>query len=749
MSEDSMTRLLKILVRPWKVAREAVSENDVRENVRFYRDLGLNVIPLPWGSKGPPPFEWLEYQKRMATDEELRRWFWETISPNNIAIVNGSISGNLVTIDLDNKVNPQTRKRQLGGEVYDKIFKNMKTLKAKTGSGCYHIRLRTQYIQRTAKFSELGVEILGEGSYSVAPPSLHPNGGRYELIDRSPILEFEGDFEAWLVGELRKHGLKFSYEPKEVDINKLLLGVEEGERNVSAIRVATWYRIKGLSEDICLEKLVEWNQKNTPPLPESELEAVVRSAYRPEVPYNYRFVEEEPEQTLTPEIRRFLEDPDLHDNIKAILDTLIVGEKDLKMLLVYVGLGAAIFDKPSGVIAVDVLGSGKSFIQGVIATVFPKSRVHQPTSFSQKAVLYLTENFEGKIVRVDELYGEEEGMPYIRIWMTEGRLEHWVADPETKEVRKQKVEGCPVFFTSTTKEPEEQYASRNYIVSIDTSKLQTRSIHELQSLHEILPEEAFEEEEERVSFLTDVLLYLMQNSHQVLIPFKFNFPHEAPRTRRDRVRFTKLIQSVTNLHQLQRKRVAIGNTTYLVADLKDFELAKKILKSYLLSTQVSLDKYCLKILEFISIWGEDPFTLTELHEGVGGEKFCHRNTLGAKLKHLVQQGYFEILHERGERGSYQYQATPQGLSFEPYIDITITDDGSWALSYYEHLDDPAVLKEFKQKVFERMEEDQKEFRESEGSESTVQERVAGIKGRKKLEELSLMDSEVVGRRNEK
>ena len=65
-----------------------------------YLKAGYSVIPIKAdGSKAPDLPTWAEYQKRLATMEELRRWFAD---PNRgIGIVCGQISGNLEVIDFD------------------------------------------------------------------------------------------------------------------------------------------------------------------------------------------------------------------------------------------------------------------------------------------------------------------------------------------------------------------------------------------------------------------------------------------------------------------------------------------------------------------------------------------------------------------------------------------------------------------------------------------------------------------------
>jgi hypothetical protein len=63
--------------------------------------------------------------------------------------------------------------------------------------------------------------------------------------------------------------------------------VEPGYRNNCAIRLASDFRLLGLTEDEAKEKMLEWNERNGIDLPLDELQNVVRSAYQHRFPYRY------------------------------------------------------------------------------------------------------------------------------------------------------------------------------------------------------------------------------------------------------------------------------------------------------------------------------------------------------------------------------------------------------------------------------------------------------------------------------
>jgi len=658
--------------------------DQIEKFIKFYRSQNLNIIPIRYRDKVPIG-EWKRYQSEVVSEEEIQRIFLSGAAVN-LGVVCGAISGNLVVIDFDDR------------STYRKYFSwaEKETFVVETGKGV-HVYFKTDYPVRGFKIQELNIDVKGEGGYIVAPPSIHPSGREYRALSNLPITSWSGDFKQELYERLKIKG-----EPEEVDINKLLDGVDEGERDETAIRVATWYRGQGLTEEQAARTLKEWNRKNRPPLDEQQLLKCVKSAFKPKEPYAYNFKAMELKQELTSEIESFLRDPNLHQNIRDILDFRIFGESNLKMLYYYISIGAAITKTPFGVIVVDVLGTGKSYGQRELLKVLPSERVDQPTSISDRVVNYLGSRFQGRIVRIDEIYKkaseekeEDQGLPYIRMWMSEGRLEHWVTDPETRKEIKIVSDGCPLFLTSTTYEVGEQYGSRNYIAHVDTSQEQTKGIHRQQATFDAIPEVLFEHERKQMMLLTQVSRWLMQNPKEVLIPFDFSFPSAEPRQRRERPKFTHLVKCVANVHQLQRKEGEIEGIKHIVAEPRDFEIAMVVYRDFLKSSMSTLDKYDLKILEAMSMEPERQWKIKELHAEVR-ESIRSEATVRKKLRNLSRQGYVALEQEENRARSYLYQLTSRATELQAELDIRILDERSWLLDLYDRLskgEDPQKLRE--------------------------------------------------------
>lgn len=696
---------------------------EILRAVKDYLDEGLSVIPGNPETKQPVG-KWKEYQQRQMTLQEAEEKFDSLGIRMNVIVVCGFpkiIDGKtwyLFVIDFDDK------------KLYEKWPETLKdTRTSETGKGI-HCWYYVSVPPPNRKLKELGVllDLQGVGAYIVAPPSWHEGKQkRYQWKPGKPdeIMKLDKDMERFVFDWIEENKLvqKSSMNAwkklqKVHDIDKLLAGVEKGERDFAAIRVASWYCQAGLIREEALTKLYRWDLKNKPPMqtdsdePVNVLEIKVNSAYDNE--YGYRFtrdmtpLDKEGVQELTPELKAFLERPDLHDAIIIILDTVIIGETSLKALHFYVGIGTAFLKTPFGIIIIDIFGSGKSYTQRNMASIFPASRVEQPTSLTMKVVNYLSENFKGRILRIDELFGEEEGMPYIRIWMTEARLEHWVTDRDTWKEKKIISEGCPVFFTSTTKPVEDQYGSRNWITCIDTSKEQTLEIHNFDFKHDALPENVFIEETDQRAFLTKLITWIMQNAKPVLIPLHFTFPL-LPRARRDRQQFKQLIMCVANVFQLQRKKKTFGGKEYVVAQKEDFDLALKIASPFIFQTMKTLDKYAMAIVKWAQGRNVDEnFSIGDFWKEYQEKEAVSYGTIWERFKKLRNAGYIEPIDDIVSGRKTYYQLTDMGRQKISVV-IELVDDGQWLLDAYDHLDDPKVKLSTFQRFEEILREDKEKF----------------------------------------
>ncbi len=64
-----------------------------------YRELGFSVIPVNSKNKTGCAFPWKPFQTRLATCDEIKKW-WDEYPNHGVAIITGEVSG-IIVLDLD------------------------------------------------------------------------------------------------------------------------------------------------------------------------------------------------------------------------------------------------------------------------------------------------------------------------------------------------------------------------------------------------------------------------------------------------------------------------------------------------------------------------------------------------------------------------------------------------------------------------------------------------------------------------
>lgn len=231
--------------------------------VNEYIDSGWSILPVKPDEKRPYMTNWLQYTRTRPGKQLVNNWF-NNLSGAGVGLVTGKISG-VVVLDVENWCPTPV----------DELLKKYPTnMIAKSGGGGVH--LFYSYPQNVGKISNRvgifeGADLRADGGFLVLPPTMHPSGNRYEWIKRG----IPGAFPmAFLDLESR------SATSNEGWITEALRGVSEGGRNDTCARLAGYFFKKGLNSDIVEALLMEWNEKNDPPLPVSEVRTTIKSIER-------------------------------------------------------------------------------------------------------------------------------------------------------------------------------------------------------------------------------------------------------------------------------------------------------------------------------------------------------------------------------------------------------------------------------------------------------------------------------------
>lgn len=145
---------------------------------------------------------------------------------------------------------------------------------------------------------QVEIDIQGKGAQVCAPTFTHPKTGRKSVfLNNFEPLVWKGDLRFDILTMLQERlKIKLNYEAETVNITDLLTGpIQEGNRDNAAIKVATWFRTKHPDDkDEVTKLMLEWNKDTCqPPLDENVIYDKVNSAFAPEKPYGWKFIEKE------------------------------------------------------------------------------------------------------------------------------------------------------------------------------------------------------------------------------------------------------------------------------------------------------------------------------------------------------------------------------------------------------------------------------------------------------------------------
>jgi len=205
-----------------------------------------------------------------ADPAQVARW-WSMWPEANIGIVCGAVSG-LVVLDVDGSEGEESLKALEAA-----IGPLPETVEALTGKGRHlYFAHPGVEIRPSAGVLGPGMDVRGDDSYVVGPPSLHYTGRRYEW----EVAHHPDDMDPAALPEAWVLKLKAD-KPKKARTTDPGETIPEGRRNDTLTSKAGSMRRAGFSADEILAALLTMNeQRCDPPLEIREVETIARSVAR-------------------------------------------------------------------------------------------------------------------------------------------------------------------------------------------------------------------------------------------------------------------------------------------------------------------------------------------------------------------------------------------------------------------------------------------------------------------------------------
>ena len=251
--------------------------NELKEAALNYAKIGLAVFPLIPRDKKPLT----ENGFKNATTDPGKIEDWWTIHPDaNIGIATGQMSNGVCAIDMD----VDTDEGKDGYHAFTRwCDENYLMLPDSwlsiTGRGGYHLFYRSTF-PVPSKIGWLeDVDIRADGAYIVAPPSVHPNGTRYEweqAPDEYEIITTDDIDVEYVFNSVIANNKMDKSEPLKVpDV------IPKGHRDEFMFKLACKYQSMGMSDEVMLIALKKENElRCKPPLTEKEIIKKVEQAQK-------------------------------------------------------------------------------------------------------------------------------------------------------------------------------------------------------------------------------------------------------------------------------------------------------------------------------------------------------------------------------------------------------------------------------------------------------------------------------------
>ena len=232
------------------------------------RDCGRDI------GKHPRTFDGLK--SATIDPEQIRQW-WRTWPDANIGIRCGAAAG-IIVIDIDTKHNGWENADALAAK--HGAFPDTLAVETGTGGGHLYFAHPGGIVRPSVGKLAPGIDVRGDGSYIVAPPSLHASGKQYEWIHPLEVTE-PARIPLWLIrliAETQPPTTRTTTAGAAIpgDGGPIL----EGERDKRLASLSGAMRRQGATGAEILTALEAINGRCVPPLPQAQLEKIANSIAR-------------------------------------------------------------------------------------------------------------------------------------------------------------------------------------------------------------------------------------------------------------------------------------------------------------------------------------------------------------------------------------------------------------------------------------------------------------------------------------
>ena len=242
----------------------------------WYCEHGFGIFPIHPRTKKPAMVNGMN---DWFNDPYSARDYWLKHPDHNIGGVCGTPSHGLLVLDLDVSKGKDGRATL---KEWERVHGELpETAEAITGSGGRHLLFRTDRTNiRPSVNATLGVDVRCDGSYIVLPPSIHPNGERYEWwADPADVPIAVADANVYdFLDHVQRNGGTDEDKP-QTDGFELPEVIKMGERDDTLYRYGCSLRTRGERDDVIQAMVEKANRDHCEKaLSQRDIDRIVRQA---------------------------------------------------------------------------------------------------------------------------------------------------------------------------------------------------------------------------------------------------------------------------------------------------------------------------------------------------------------------------------------------------------------------------------------------------------------------------------------
>lgn len=360
----------------------------------------------------------------------------------------------------------------------------------------------------------------------------------------------------------------------------------------------------------------------------------------------------------------FAHNPRILESIQKDLNIAHVGDDKNKILATILLASSKRKGHEQGVIIQKQSSAGGSNLQNTCLEYFDDKIV-----LTRMTAAYIDRSgtdYTGKILAIGELSGFDSSSSSLRQKLSEVKSQLATTDRDEKGKITTNIlltEGRPTFITTTTSEEiHPELENRCWILSIDETSKQTKSVNRRQFSKDTFEYQPWKPRQEIKAYFNSGIL----KDLNVVNPFSHilgeNFPCDSITARRDSKRFSELITTITFMHQYQRIKIIRKGQTHIITSYEDIQHALDCAEDSLKNTLNKLNEKDEAVLAYMKSSLDKSITRNQLVNALN----IPYETLKRILTKLVNRSFLELTEEdRTWKYSLTSKAMINGIALAP------------------------------------------------------------------------------------